>query len=349
MDLRTDMNDPLIDPLKEDKESTQILVNIGNHEMTLDIKDKLGEGAFGVVHKAVDIRGNIFAVKQITCRDADTYYSISQEVEMLLSLRHRNIVQMYAFDFMHLTALLIMEYCEQGTLNTRLSKHDIDMNTQYMWLEQLASALTYLHSKNIVHRDLKTENILLTESDDAKISDFGISRYFVCLQNPALQHNQNDPNLYLSEYMGTFAGTPFWVAPEVFDHKYTEKADVFSLGVIFHAIIEQQSCRFEGEEYFGVFVKHENNDVGIGLAMYEQNQILLPVFTAEKRHNRKLQEIICQMLTMDPEERASLLDVRSVINDTFVDLLKQNNPDQVSYCCYYRARKCIHQCIAPVN
>lgn len=311
--------EPLLSDLSDPNDKgTEIEINTGTDTIILTLKEKLGEGAFASVYKAFDNRGKPFAVKTISCQNMQAYYSITEEINILLRLRDPNIVRMYAFDYFNTTALLVMEYCKNGTLNDRL-RQPVDNKMQYTWLAQLASGMLYLHGHDIVHRDLKTENILISENNDIKISDFGISREFACVKNGNdMERDQNDYlSQYLHAFMGTFAGTPFWVAPEVFDLKYNEKADIFSLGVIFHSILERQSCRFDSHEYFGVFVDHYGKMVGIGLAMFEKKRWIDPTFNCAK--NEKLQKLVRNMLAFNPEERLTLEAIKIEINDIFTE------------------------------
>jgi len=85
--------------------------------------------------------------------------------------------------------------------------------------------------------------VLLTNKDDVKIADFGLAREYIALK---CADPENEWLTYYKQYyMNTFAGTPHWIAPEVFRGHYTQKADVFSLGVIFFAILERDYVTFE--------------------------------------------------------------------------------------------------------
>ena len=134
------------------------------------------------------------------------------------------------------------------------------------WMSQIADALSYLHSKRIVHRDLKPENVLLTNDQQVKRADFGLAREYIALKRA-------DPvnewlTIYKKYYMNTFAGSPHWVAPEVFRGRYTQEADVFSPGVIFFAILERDYDTFQRKRYYGAFVQLKwVGRVGLGHAM----------------------------------------------------------------------------------
>ena len=114
-------------------------------------------------------------------------------------------------------------------------------------MRQIASALAYLHSRGLVHRDLKPENVLLTSNGDIKLADFGLARKYSPLE-------PNYAGLVNQCYMQTVAGTPHYMAPEVFRGHYTEKSDVFSLGVLFFEIVERSIPVANGKIINGAFV-----------------------------------------------------------------------------------------------
>lgn len=294
-------------------------LTLGNEKLHLDFVEKLGEGGFGSVARAVDYRGVSFAVKSIYCLDPTTYdEAVFSEVVLLFNIDHPNIVKLHGFDVVQSTAILVMEYCGDGTLNNRLNQ-PIDFTLQLRWMEQTASALMYLHEHDIVHRDLKTDNILLS-NNHVKIADFGLARHFVCCTEGKLFNNNNYLTHYNSRYMATLAGTPFWLAPEVFDEHYNEKADIFSLGLIFYAICERRYSVFQGQRYYGGFVVYKGKETGVGFVMHELKHYVQPVFSSIRSF--KLQQVINDMLSYEASVRASLSTVRDEVNEVFAASLE---------------------------
>ena len=298
---------------KRRRESEVIAFKHGNDVIDIRVIKELGRGAFGQVLLTQDDRGKYFAVKKIACYDANSYFTTAQELRFLTTLKHRSIIEMYSVDFIDGNCLFVMEYCSKGTLNERL-KMKVEKELHYTWLEQLSNALFYLHQNKIVHRDLKPENILLKDDRTLKLADFGIAKKFYGMSK-GRQPDKFEPNEYLSDYlgddgpMGTFAGTPYWVAPEVFGHNYDEKADVFSMGVNFYAILTRSKFFYDGTDYYGAFTQDRyGNDIGLGVEMFERGEEIQPCF--EKRYtgeyDEELVDIVISMLKFNPEHRISM-------------------------------------------
>ena len=137
-----------------------------------------------------------------------------------------------------------MEFCEGGTLNSKLAEKAFD-EVERKWMLQISDAVRYLHDKSIVHRDLKPENILLTATLVAGVADFGLAKAFMISEGVSASGGP---------YMETRAGTSEWMAPEVFRNEYTAKADVFSLGTVLYGIRERTFIEVNGKKYYGAFV-----------------------------------------------------------------------------------------------
>ena len=149
--------------------------------------------------------------------------------------------------------LILTEHCVGGTLNERLHRSSSE-EENFKWIRQMAAALAFLYSCNVVHRNLKADNVLLTATGDVKWANFGLAREFIALTQ--IEENGGDGSWVTSyEWYYTTLGTgPIdWVAPEFFDGRYTEKADVFSLGTLFFAILERDSIMFMGKKIYSAF------------------------------------------------------------------------------------------------
>lgn len=289
----------------------------------------LGYGAFGVVYKVTDEANpwNVFALKQVRCSDASQNDNAIREVRIMKELRHQNVILMFAADQMSdhlgLHMLIVTEYCEGGSLNARLGQPSFE-ETNYKWILQITEALAYLHSQQIpvVHRDLKADNVLLTATEDVKLADFGLARHYF----PLKQSVQYGPygswmTHVLKYYMNSGVGPPHWVAPEFFRRRYTEKADVFSIGALILGILQRDFIMFNGKPIYGAFVNIPQNTfgpfggvvqwvkVGIGYAMAKYNpNISIPLSLCPPLSNA-LQEIALRSMQYNEYDRPSASEI----------------------------------------
>ena len=135
---------------------------------------------------------------------------------------HPNIVKLHDISEEKNRYYIVTELCEGGDLFTRLERHRrFSEKDAINMLKQILAGIDYLHGKNIIHRDLKPENILLFgQNSQVKISDFGSS----------IIHNSQLP-------LTQIAGTPYYTAPEVLNENYSNKCDIWSIGVITYILL----------------------------------------------------------------------------------------------------------------
>jgi len=199
----------------------------------LKIKEEIGKGAFGTVYKA-DYLGIDVAVKQITpaggFQDKMEEIFVQREIAVLKSCRHPNIVSFIGVvesdNPQEEGIQIVLECLSKGDLGHYL----LDSQEPVSWLRRVkisldvACGMAYLHARNIIFRDLKSENLLLDETGKTKICDFGFARSY---------GTQNRPM--------TMCGTDEFMAPEIILGKeYDELADVFSYGMLLFEIITRK-------------------------------------------------------------------------------------------------------------
>ena len=275
----------------------------------------LGSGAFGDVHKVCDNEGKTLALKTVVSRNSVQHKSAVQEIRCLSALQHINIVKVIAVDIQFdpqdtPNIYILLEFCSGGTLNTRLSL-GTSYDTNLTWMVQIADAIRYLHGNSIVHRDLKPDNILLSYEDDIKVADFGLSRTF-----SGSGDDEKWIATYLEAYMGTLAGSPFWIAPEVFKKHYTEKADVFSLGVILYCIAERQYITLNQKRLYGAFASYQGRMLGIGQILHKSDKLeasKLLKFNITGA-TRTIKELLLETLECQPANRPTAEAVYSRIS-----------------------------------
>ena len=197
-----------------------------------EILSKLGSGSFGNVYLARNkFTDEKVALKQIKKSSANLLSDgeIKDEIEILKKLDHPDIVRIIESFNTRNSYILITEYCEEGELFDQV-KNQLSETQIAVIFRQLLSGLAYLHSNNIVHRDLKLENILIHEIEKSKttgedlfnikIIDFGTARIF---------DKNNKPQ--------SIVGSSYYIAPEVLRQKYNKECDLWSVGVILYMFI----------------------------------------------------------------------------------------------------------------
>ncbi|BBN00257.1 protein MpCLV1 [Marchantia polymorpha subsp. ruderalis] len=187
----------------------------------------IGRGGAGTVYKGEMASGEMVAVKRLACgRGTSSHdHGFSAEIRTLGKIRHRNIVRLLGFCTNNEMNLLVYEYMPNGSLGEFLHGKKsgvLDWNMRYSIAVQAAHGLCYLHhdcSPLIVHRDVKSNNILLDSNLEAHVADFGLAKLF-----------QDSGK---SESMSSIAGSYGYIAPEyAYTLKVNEKSDIYSFGVV---------------------------------------------------------------------------------------------------------------------
>uniref|UniRef100_A0A671VTI7 non-specific serine/threonine protein kinase n=1 Tax=Sparus aurata TaxID=8175 RepID=A0A671VTI7_SPAAU len=195
-----------------------------NPEEIWDIIGELGDGAFGKVFKAQNKQtGILAAAKVIDTKTEEELEDYMVEIDILASCDHPNIVKLLDAFYYESKLWILIEFCAGGAVDAVMLELERPLTEPQIRVvcKQTLQALIYLHDNNIIHRDLKAGNILLTLDGDVKLADFGVSA----------------KNTKTLQRRDSFIGTPYWMAPEVVmcetskDRPYDYKADIWSLGV----------------------------------------------------------------------------------------------------------------------
>ncbi|CAL9015739.1 unnamed protein product [Prunus brigantina] len=197
--------------------------------------NKIGEGGFGSVYKGILLDGTIIAVKQLSSKSKQGNREFVNEIGMISGLQHPNLVRLYGCCIESNQLLLVYEYMENNSLARALfvpeeSPLKLDWPTRQNICIGIARGLAFLHEESalkIVHRDIKTTNVLLDRDLNSKISDFGLAKL------------DEEENTHISTRV---AGTIGYMAPEYALWGYlTDKADVYSFGVVTLEIVAGKS------------------------------------------------------------------------------------------------------------
>ncbi|PRQ56427.1 putative protein kinase RLK-Pelle-DLSV family [Rosa chinensis] len=207
-----------------------------------DPLSKIGEGGFGPVYKGILLDGTIIAVKQLSSKSKQGNHEFVNEIGMISCLQHPNLVRLYGCCIEANQLLLVYEYLENNSLARALYGPDDDpLNLAWPTRQKIclgiAKGLTYLHEESavkVVHRDIKTTNVLLDQDLNAKISDFGLAKL------------DEEEKTHISTKV---AGTIGYMAPEyALWGCLTFKADVYSFGIVALEIVAGKNMKYRPSE-----------------------------------------------------------------------------------------------------
>lgn len=189
----------------------------------------LGKGGFGTVYHGTTDSGTQVAVKVLSESSMQGYNEFQTEADLLTRVHHRNLTSLVGYCYEDTNMALVYEYMANGNLRELL----FDNSHVLSWLERLqialdaAQGLDYLHNgckPPIIHRDVKTTNILLNEKFEAKLADFGLSRVI----------SMEDGSFVSTRVVGT----PGYLDPEYYEsQRLNEKSDIYSLGIVILELI----------------------------------------------------------------------------------------------------------------
>uniref|UniRef100_A0ABI8A104 LIM domain kinase 1 n=1 Tax=Felis catus TaxID=9685 RepID=A0ABI8A104_FELCA len=199
----------------------------------------LGKGCFGqaikVTHRET---GEVMVMKELIRFDEETQRTFLKEVKVMRCLEHPNVLKFIGVLYKDKRLNFITEYIKGGTLRGIIKS----MDSQYPWSQRvsfakdIASGMAYLHSMNIIHRDLNSHNCLVRENKNVVVADFGLARLMVEEKTqPKDLRSLKKPD---RKKRYTVVGNPYWMAPEMINGRsYDEKVDVFSFGIVLCEII----------------------------------------------------------------------------------------------------------------
>ena len=213
-------HDSLSKIMKDDNIFLQVEIKIGPFKLM----NQIGSGKFSTVFMGIhEETQQKVAIKQIKKSELNTDSLILKEITIQKKLFHPYLTQLYCVIEKSDNIFLISEYCSKGDIITNLIEQgNFDEKTSCKIFQQILSSLEYLHKNNICHRDMKPENILLKENFDAKLSDFGLSRY-----------------LKKNELLKTSCGSPLYAAPEMLEERPYDgtKIDIWGLGISLYTMV----------------------------------------------------------------------------------------------------------------
>ncbi|PVD33120.1 hypothetical protein C0Q70_08569 [Pomacea canaliculata] len=212
----------------------------------------LGQGFFGqaikVTHRE---KGEVMVIKELFKFDEEAQKKFLHEVSVLRKLDHPCVLKFLGVLYRDKKLNMVTEYVEGGTLSETLLNHSIELSwvMRSKFAKDIASGMSYLHSMNIVHRDLNSRNCFLRKDQTVVVADFGLAKILPRHQEILRMEDRKEKNSRSGKKRSqrkkrhTVVGNPYWMAPEMLNGAvYDEKVDVFSYGIIICEMIARISA-----------------------------------------------------------------------------------------------------------
>jgi len=226
---------------------------IGKELKHFKIEKLLGKGGMGVVYQARDVRLDRPVALKVLRADltanADRKRRFLQEAKAASAVTHPSIAQIYDVDEVEGTTFIAMEFVEGKTVSQLIDKKELDLIGSVEIALQVSEGLSKAHEANIVHRDIKSDNIMVTRDGHAKLLDFGLAK----LLDPVSADEESDvQDMQEAETLsqtqpGTVMGTAAYMSPEqARGLPVDQRSDVFSMGVVIYEMVTGQ-LPFKGD------------------------------------------------------------------------------------------------------
>ena len=217
-----------------------------------ELGDVLGRGSCGVVHTATHRRlGRVVAIKVLPrsfASNADVRARFAHEAQLLASFDHPHIVPIYDYVEDNGVCLLVMEFMSGGNVWTRFSNEGFRFEASVAIAVATALALNYAHSRDILHRDVKPDNLLFAKNGAVKVSDFGLAKV---MGGAATMMTRT----------GQILGTPAYIAPEqALAEPITPATDVYSLGVMLFELLSGDLPFDDDGNPVSLMMRHVNDE-----------------------------------------------------------------------------------------